>query len=263
MLTYFEISCNTLACEERVSTPSATGSPDAGGTVLVVEVAIGCTGVDVDVVVVTEDPADPHEVATTRSETRHWMRALGFLLFIIRVYTMTTAKKRTFARGNMSAPLSDHDAIRQVAARYARGVDRLDSDLMKSAYWPEATDDHGVFVGNAMAFCDRVIDSHQRFTATMHCCMNHAIEVSGASASGEIYNVTYVFRTDNGVEFLDTWFGRYLDQYENRNGEWRIIERICVHENTTSQLIDSHMPIDSAKFRHGSIDRGTTTPLGY
>ena len=246
-----------------MSTPTATGSPDAAGTVLVVEEATGAKVVGGAVLVVTEDPADPHEVASTRSATRQWVRALGLLQFTTRVYTMTTAELRTFSRGNMSAALSDHDAIRQVAARYARGVDRLDGDLMKSAYWPEATDDHGVFVGNAMAFCDRVIDSHQRFTATMHCCMNHAIEVSGTKGSGEIYNVTYVFRTDNGVDFLDTWFGRYLDQYENRNGEWRIIERICVHENTTSQSIDSHMPIDSAKFRHGSIDRGTATPLGY
>ena len=57
----------------------------------------------------------------------------------------------------MTTSLSDHDAIRQVVARYARGVDRLDADVMKSAYWPEATDDHGVFVGNAMVFCERVV----------------------------------------------------------------------------------------------------------
>jgi hypothetical protein len=29
-----------------------------------------------------------------------------------------------------------------------------------------------------------------------------------------------------------------------------------------SQVVDSHMPIDAAKFRHGSADRGTNTPLG-
>ena len=228
-----------------------------------VEDATGCTVVEGEVLVDAGVLDAPHDAVTARTATRQWIRALGLLHFTTRVYTMTTAELRTFSRGNMSAALSDHDAIRQVAARYARGVDRLDGDLMKSAYWPEATDDHGVFVGNAMAFCDRVIDSHQRFTGTMHCVMNHAIEVDGSKGSGEIYNVTYVFRTDNGVDFLDTWFGRYLDQYENRNGEWRIIERICVHENTTSQSIDSHMPIDSAKFRHGSIDRGTATPLGY
>ena len=75
----------------------------------------------------------------------------------------------------MTTSLSDHDAIRQVVARYARGVDSLDADVMKSAYWPEATDDHGVFVGNAMVFCDRVVETHKRFTGTMHCNMNHAI----------------------------------------------------------------------------------------
>ena len=67
--------------------------------------------------------------------------------------------------------LSAHDQIRQVATRYSRGVDRLDGDLMKSAYWPDGTDDHGVFVGNAMEFCDVVIRSHERFIATMHCIM--------------------------------------------------------------------------------------------
>jgi hypothetical protein len=158
--------------------------------------------------------------------------------------------------------LPAHDQIRQVAARYSRGVDRLDADLMKSAYWPEATDDHGVFVGNAMDFCDRVVETHQRFIATMHCVMNHAIEVAGTTGSGEIYNVTYVFREENGQEIVETWWGRYLDQYECRNGEWRILERICVHEFTRSDTVTAHMSIDAAKFRQGATDRGTHTPLG-
>ncbi len=46
--------------------------------------------------------------------------------------------------------LSDIQSIRECVNNYCRGVDRLDEDLMKSAYWPDATDDHGVFVGNAM-----------------------------------------------------------------------------------------------------------------
>ena len=158
--------------------------------------------------------------------------------------------------------LSAHDQIRQVAARYSRGVDRLDADLMKSAYWPEATDDHGVYVGNAMDFCDRVVETHKRFIATMHCIMNHAIEVSGDTGSGEVYNVTYVFRHENNKEILETWWGRYLDQYEKRNGEWRISKRICVHEFTRSDTVTAHMAIDAAKFRQGTADRGTFTPLG-
>ena len=35
--------------------------------------------------------------------------------------------------------LNDLEDIKNVARRYCRGVDRLDPDEMKSAYWPDAT----------------------------------------------------------------------------------------------------------------------------
>jgi len=43
------------------------------------------------------------------------------------------------------------EAIRQAALRYCRGVDRLDPELMLSAYHDGATDDHGIFSGPAAA----------------------------------------------------------------------------------------------------------------
>lgn len=165
--------------------------------------------------------------------------------------------------------MSPHEAIRDAAHRYSRGVDRLDAELMKSSYWPDAVDDHGVFVGNAMAFCDRVVSSHGRFTATMHCILNHAITLDDQStAHGEVYNVTYLHRTDDeGQRWLDTWWGRYLDRYERRelpggSEDWRIAHRTCVHEWTRSERVDAAMPIAADQFRQGSIDRGTSTPLG-
>lgn len=142
--------------------------------------------------------------------------------------------------------------------RYSHGVDRLDLDVMRSAYWPDATDDHGVFVGNAWEFCDMVVRTHGRYLSTMHCVMNHLIELQPgqSEAHGEVYNVTYLHRLDGEQAVLDTWWGRYLDRYEQRDGEWRIAHRTCVHEWTTSTPIAQRMAIPSDRFRQGSEDRG-------
>jgi hypothetical protein len=152
--------------------------------------------------------------------------------------------------------LSDLESIRDVAIRYCRGVDRLDVDVMKSAYWPDATDDHGVFKGNAWEFSERCMESHLGWRSTNHCILNHAIELEsdGLHARGEIYNVTYLFREDSDV--LDTWYGRYLDAYEKRQDEWRIRDRVCVHEGNESRVIQP-MAIAADQFRAGSFDRAT------
>jgi hypothetical protein len=124
---------------------------------------------------------------------------------------------------------------------------------MKSAYWPDAIDDHGVFVGNAWEFVDRCMESHRRWRSTMHCIFNHQIEIDDADhARGEIYNITYLFH--EGHDGADVWVGRYLDAYERRGDEWRIIHRVCVHEGTTTST-SPPMPIASESFRQGTFDR--------
>lgn len=155
----------------------------------------------------------------------------------------------------------DREAIRAVALRYARGVDRLDVELMKSAYWPDATDDHGRFVGNGWEFAERVVGTHDRWRATMHCNYNHSIEFDDADhARGEIYNVTYLVPRDDGP--WNVWLGRYLDHYERRSGEWRISHRTCVHEATTT-IAHAPMPGDMSNFRTGDADRPRgDRPLG-
>ena len=166
-----------------------------------------------------------------------------------------------------STPAADRgaaaEAIRQAALRYCRGVDRLDADLMFSAYHEDATDDHGVFVGSARDLCTRVVQSHRRYDATMHCVLNHAIEfVDDTTATGEIYNITYLRQTVDGEVQLHTWWGRYVDRYERRDGRWAIAHRVCVHEWTRTEPAGAAMPIDAAKFRPGSSDR-PTTPSTY
>ena len=155
------------------------------------------------------------------------------------------------------------EACREAARRYSYGIDRLDGEVMKSAYWPDAIDDHGVFVGNAWEFCDRVVGSHDRFSWTMHNIFNHRVEVEadGMHARGESYNVVHLFK--EAERNLATWYGRYLDVYERRGVEWRIQHRVCVHHGDTSEHVPNTMGIDSGKFRPGSFDRpANQRPIG-
>ena len=160
--------------------------------------------------------------------------------------------------GRCTFLLSSHDQIRQASSRFAHGVDRLNADLMKSAYWPDATDDHGFFKGNAHEFCDYVISTHKHLKATMHCMLNHLIQLDESSGfgQGEVYTVTYVLREHSGSEFIETWWGRYEDTYERRHGEWRIKTRLCIHEFTSAFQNIHTMNIDVSLFKQGSEDRG-------
>lgn len=153
-------------------------------------------------------------------------------------------------------------AIKDVALRYCRGVDRLDPESMKSAYWPDAIDEHGTFNGNAHEFVDHCMVSHLRWRSTMHCVMNHLVEFDDAEhARGEVYNITYLFRADEPL--IDTWWGRYLDRYEKRGDEWKIIHRVCVNEATMTSTIEQTMPIAAEMFRSGADDRPNSgRPLG-
>ena len=149
--------------------------------------------------------------------------------------------------------LLDREAIRDVALRYCRGVHRLDAALMKSAYWPDATDDHGAFKGNAHEFVEHCMAAHLRWEATGHCIFNHAIAFSEEPniATGECYNLTWLA----SPEQIEHWYGRYLDRYERRGDEWRIVERVCVHEATNIMPRESmSLPVEA--FRPGRADRG-------
>ena len=146
------------------------------------------------------------------------------------------------------------EACREAARRYCRGVDRLDPDCMKSAYWPDATDDHGTFVGNAFEFVDHCMESHKRWDWTMHSIFNHIVELDadGVHARGEAHNITHLQRPTGE---LDVWFGRYLDRYEKRGDEWRIIERVCVHEGDRTEPPGTRMRMTADLFRQGDWDR--------
>jgi hypothetical protein len=73
--------------------------------------------------------------------------------------------------------------IRDVLIRYTRGIDRMDADLVRSAYWPGAHDDHGAFRGSVEELIDW-LTVLEHFDVTMHCRVSGASPTASASSTG-------------------------------------------------------------------------------
>lgn len=125
--------------------------------------------------------------------------------------------------------LLDREAIRDVVANYARGVDRLDRDLLMSVYHPDAIDDHAGFVGDREAFWSFVSDLHGKFhRVTQHFIANHSAEIDGDTAHAETYFI-FVAMNNEGQPFTMLG-GRYVDRLAKRDGEWAIMQRVALGE---------------------------------
>lgn len=124
-------------------------------------------------------------------------------------------------------------AISKVLHRYARGIDRLDLDLVRSCYWPDGTDDHGGYSGGVDGFITFVSGALARFDRTNHFLGNILIDVDLAAheARAETYCVAYHrYRDATGAEVDMTAGLRYVDRFEERRGEWLIQRRVCAYD---------------------------------
>lgn len=129
----------------------------------------------------------------------------------------------------LAREMKDRQEIYDCLMRYCRGIDRLDREVLLSAYHPGALDDHGDYVGPVEGFADHVLDLHATHQqVTQHHITNHRCSIEGDTANTESY---YLFRSLNKEPPLYTMAsGRYLDRLERRDGRWGIVERICLVE---------------------------------
>lgn len=132
--------------------------------------------------------------------------------------------------------LWDHMQIQKLLATYCRAIDRSDTELLKTVYWPDAIEEHGVFNGKAWDFADFIGPMLKALRLTMHSISNTLIELQGDTAAVETY-VTAYHLADNpdGTQTDLIVGGRYLDRFERRGGEWRIAKRLFVHDWNQNQ----------------------------
>jgi hypothetical protein len=133
----------------------------------------------------------------------------------------------------MTDRLLDREAIRDCLYRYCRGVDRADEAALRSAYWPDATDDHGGFSGSATAFIDMAMRRLAKMERSIHQIHNVliAFEDDGCAALVESQFSAFQREPDaNGTMTQWDMKGRYLDRFECRGGEWRVQRRLVVFD---------------------------------
>jgi hypothetical protein len=136
--------------------------------------------------------------------------------------------------------LLDKQEIHEVQMRYCRGIDRLDEDLLRSVYFPDAWDDHSSFVGAASEFIPYITKRlREGFNTHMHYICNELFEVDGDVAHGEsYYYAVHSFERDGVVHDL-TAGGRYIDRFERREGRWGIARRLVVVDwNRTAPALE-------------------------
>jgi len=124
----------------------------------------------------------------------------------------------------------DREAIRDCLYRYCRGIDRMDEAALRSAYWPDGTDDHGQYRGSAAGFCDWAMSVLPKVERSIHQIHNVLIDLHDDSATVESQFSAH--QRQPGSDGMQQWDlkGRYLDRFERRNDEWRIFRRTVVYD---------------------------------
>ena len=138
-------------------------------------------------------------------------------------------------------------AITEVIYRYARAIDRMDEALLRSVFHPGSRHSHFYegpssdpdapssreAPGDFVAFALGLLSTHAR---THHQLGNTLIQLeSEHSACAETYFTAHHrmrargdgLAAENAYDTEMDYFvgGRYLDRFEKRDGQWKIVER--------------------------------------
>lgn len=131
--------------------------------------------------------------------------------------------------------IESKQAITELLYAYARANDRADEALLRSLFWPESTHKHGKFEGKSSDFVGFAFKIISGLKYACHHISNVSVELKGDRALSECYYLAQHRRDrkDGGGEEDQFFQGRYLDDLERRNGEWKIIRRRGLSDYTS------------------------------
>lgn len=171
---------------------------------------------------------------------------------------------------NFLDELEARSEIEDCLNRFARAVDRQDWALAKTLYHEGAFDDHGFFKGPPDPLLKTIAKLHTHQDHSMHFNTNVLIEFQ---ARDKAFVETYVLVLQRytakaegvapgtqGKRVINS--ARYLDRFEKRNGEWRVVHRTLVFGDTDASPMELPMqfPPGFVEQKHGMDDVLYTLP---
>jgi hypothetical protein len=130
------------------------------------------------------------------------------------------------------AGLVARQEITEVLFRYCRGMDRADEAAARSCFHPGSRHFHGGFEGMSADFIDLAMSIVRPLKSSTHMISNVLIELAGDRAVSECHFLAHHRRdkAKGGGEEDMFLKGRYLDGFERRHGEWKIVRRTGLHD---------------------------------
>lgn len=125
--------------------------------------------------------------------------------------------------------LSSKEAIRECIYRVDRGVDRIDVELLRTAFHADAQvqwlSPAPVPVSEWLGIFPEIQTKTRR---AQHLIGNVLIDLNGDTANVEAYELARHL-TNMGEEWKDlVYSARYLDTFTRRDGEWKIQSRLKI-----------------------------------
>jgi hypothetical protein len=140
------------------------------------------------------------------------------------------------------ATLVTKQAITEQLVKYCRAMDRCDHALGCAVFHTDAEADYGeMFKGSGHGFVEFALRSHMSMLTHSHHISNVLIEVKTAASETCVTMMCRVASADGARRDFRS-IGRYVDQWETRDGEWRIARRRYVHG------FDDSWPVTQASF---------------
>jgi hypothetical protein len=127
--------------------------------------------------------------------------------------------------------LLDRQAITDKLNRYCRAVDRLDIPLGHTVFHADGYADYGsLYRGDGRGVIDLICKSHLETLNHSHEICNTIITLDGNQAGSEAYfHSATRLMWEGKVTQIRVW-GRYLDAWSKRDGDWAIDKRLVVFD---------------------------------